>query len=157
MCPSHFCRVRVTSPSSQSHLKIFRVESYWGCILLVNFTLSHFKKFSPTLVQVLQPLSIVLNVRFTTNGMCMMNNNHVAQTSWNKMITTWDLHCCLVQQWEALRICCSAFLITTKWCFDQDVKVVPSATFTKRTCNRCVYCKTRGCCWNLSVGVALKM
>jgi len=27
MCPSHFCRVRVTSPSSQSHLKFFRVES----------------------------------------------------------------------------------------------------------------------------------
>ena len=26
MCPSHFCRVRVTSLSSQSHLKIFRVE-----------------------------------------------------------------------------------------------------------------------------------
>jgi len=27
MCPSHFCRVRVTSPSSQSHLNFFRVES----------------------------------------------------------------------------------------------------------------------------------
>jgi len=33
MCPSHFCRVRVTSSSSQSHLKFFRVtrtvESLW--------------------------------------------------------------------------------------------------------------------------------
>ena len=27
MCSSHFCRVRVTSPSSQTHLKFFRVES----------------------------------------------------------------------------------------------------------------------------------
>jgi len=27
MCPSHFCRVRVTSALSQSHLKFFRVES----------------------------------------------------------------------------------------------------------------------------------
>ena len=26
MCPSHFCRVRVTSPSSQSHLKFCRVR-----------------------------------------------------------------------------------------------------------------------------------
>jgi len=24
--------------------------------------------------------------------------------------------------------------ITTKWCFDQNVKVVPDATFTKRIC-----------------------
>jgi len=80
---------------------------------------------------------IVLNVRFTTNGMCMMNNTHVARTSRNKMITTWDLHCCLLQQWEALRTCCSAFPIATKWCFDQDVKVVPGATFTNRMCNRC--------------------
>jgi len=29
------------------------------------------------------------------------------------------------------------FPITTKWCFDQDVKVVPGATFTKRMCDRC--------------------
>jgi len=27
MCPNHFCRVRVTSPSSRSHLKLCRVES----------------------------------------------------------------------------------------------------------------------------------
>ena len=26
MCPSHFCRVRVTSPSSQSHPNFFRVR-----------------------------------------------------------------------------------------------------------------------------------
>ena len=26
-CPSHFCRVKITSPSSQSHLKFFRVQS----------------------------------------------------------------------------------------------------------------------------------
>jgi len=87
-------------------------------------------------------VSIVLNVRFTTNGMCVMNNTHVPRTSRNKMITTWDLHCCLVQQWEALRTCCSAFPITTKWCFDQALKVVPGAT--KRTCNTCVSFQKRG-------------
>ena len=29
------------------------------------------------------------------------------------------------------------FPIATKWCCDQDLKVVPGATFTKRTCDRC--------------------
>ena len=43
----------------------------------------------------------------------------------------------LVRNRKVLRTCCSAFPITIKWCFDQDVKVVPCATFTKRTCNRC--------------------
>ena len=90
-------------------------------------------------------VSIVLNVRFATNGMCMMNNTHVARNAAeNKIITTCDLNCCLVQQWEALRTCCSAFPITTKWCFDQNVKVVPGATFTKRTCNRCGSLQKRG-------------
>jgi len=89
-------------------------------------------------------VNTVLNVRFTTNGMGMMNNTQVARTSRNKMIMTWDLHCCLVQQWEALRTCCSAFPITSKWCFDQDVKVVPGATFTKITRNRCCSLQKRG-------------
>jgi len=89
-------------------------------------------------------VSIVLNMRFTTNGMCMMNNSHVARTCRNEMITTWDLCCCLVQQWEALRTCCSDFAITTKWCFDQDVEVVPGVTFPKRTCNRCGSLQKRG-------------
>jgi len=31
--------------------------SFLVCILLVSFTLSHFKRFSPTLLQGLQPLS----------------------------------------------------------------------------------------------------
>jgi len=26
----------------------------------------------------------------------------------------------------------------TRWCCDQDVKVVPGADFTKRTCDQCV-------------------
>jgi len=110
----------------------------------VSFTLSHFKKSSPTLLQELQPLSVVVNVRFATNGMCVKNNTHVARTSRNKISTTWDLHCCLVPQCEALRTCCSAFLITTKWCFKQDVKVVPSTTSTKITCNGCVSLQKRG-------------
>jgi len=78
------------------------------------------------------------------NGMCMINNTHLARTSRNKIITRWDLHCCLVQQWEAFRTCCSTLPITTKWCFDQDLKVVPGATFRKRTCNRCGSLQKRG-------------
>jgi len=82
-------------------------------------------------------VSVVVNMRFTTNGMCGKKNTHVSRTSGNKTITTWDLYCCLVPQCEALCTCCSAFRITTKWCFDQDLKAVPGTTFTKRTCNRC--------------------
>ena len=58
-----------------------------------------------------------------------MNNIHVAWTSRNKMSTTRNLYCCLVPQREALRTYCSAFPITTKWCFDQDVKVLPGTEF----------------------------
>ena len=57
--------------------------------------------------------------------MCVMNNTRVARTSRNKISMTWDLYCCLVPQCEGLRTCCSAFPTTTKWCFDQDVKMVP--------------------------------
>jgi len=89
-------------------------------------------------------VSIVLNVRFTTNRMCVMNNTRVARTSRNKISTTWDLYSWLVPQCEGLRTCCSAFPITTKWCFDQHVKLVPGTTFTKRTCNRCCLLKKRG-------------
>ena len=104
-------------------------------------------------------VSIVLNVRFAMNGMCVMNSIRVARTSRNKISTTWDLYCCLVPQCEGLRTCCSAFPIafystveqtkiafpiTTKWCFDQDVKMVPGTNFTKRPCNRCGLLKKRG-------------
>ena len=53
--------------------------------------------------------SIVLNARFTTNGACVKNNTHVAQTSRNKMNTTWDLYCCLLPQCEALRLAARSF------------------------------------------------
>jgi len=49
-----------------------------------------------------------------------------------------------MQQWKALHTCCSTFAITTKWCFYHDVKVVPAATFTKRTCNRWGSLQKRG-------------
>ena len=48
-----------------------------------------------------------------------------------------DLYCYLLPQCEALRTCCSGFPMATKWCCDQDVKVVPGANFTKRTCDWC--------------------
>jgi len=48
-----------------------------------------------------------------------------------------EQHHTLLPQYEALRICRSGFPIATKWCCDQDVKVVRSSAFTQRTCNRC--------------------
>ena len=42
MCPSHFCRVRVTSLSSQSHLKICRVESWLGRVNVESYQFSTF-------------------------------------------------------------------------------------------------------------------
>ena len=114
-------------------LQFIYIYVFSVCILLL-FHFQSFEKISPTLLQVLQPLSVVVNVQLTTNRMCMKNNPHASRTSRNKMSVTWDLYCCLVQQWEALRTCCSTFPITTKWCYDQDVKVVPGTTFTKRMC-----------------------
>ena len=53
------------------------------------------------------------------------------------MSTTWDLYFSMLPQCEALHTCLLGFPITTKWCFDEDVTVVPGATFTKRMCDRC--------------------
>jgi len=61
---------------------------------------------------------------------------YVSETSRNRMRMTLDLYC-LLAQCEALHTCRLGFPITTKWCFDQDVKVVPGATSTKRMCSRC--------------------
>jgi len=47
-------------------------------------------------------VSIVLNVRLTTKGMCVMDNTLVVRTSRNEMSTTWDHYCCLVPQCEKL-------------------------------------------------------
>jgi len=89
-------------------------------------------------------VNILLNVRFTTNGMCVMNNSRVARTSRNKISTTWDLYCSLVPQCEDLCTCYSAFPVTTKWCFNPHVKMVPGTTFTKQTCNRYGLLEIRG-------------
>jgi len=59
-------------------------------------------------------VSIVLNVRFTTNGMCVMNNTGAPRASRNKISTTWNLYCCLVPQCEGLCTCYSAFPVTNK-------------------------------------------
>jgi len=55
----------------------------------------------------------------------------------NTVILSGDLCCCLLPQCEALRTYCSGFPIATKWCCDQDVKVVPDAAFSKRICDQC--------------------
>jgi len=48
---------------------------------------------------------------------------------------------------HSAKLCAHAarvFPIATKWCCDQDVKVVPGAAFTKRTWDRAVRCKKEG-------------
>ena len=83
-------------------------------------------------------VSIVLHLRFSTNKCAWRTTPlYVVRTSKNRMSTTWDLQYSLPPKCESLCICCSAFPITTMWCFEQDVKMVPGATFTKRTCNWC--------------------
>jgi len=66
-------------------------------------------------------IGIALNVRFTTNGMCVENNTHiyVARTSNNRVISSGDLYCCLLLRCEALRTCRSSFLIAT-WLITLD-------------------------------------
>jgi len=74
----------------------------------------------------------------TTPFICM------ERTSNNRVIMACELYCCLLPQCEALRICRSGYPIATKWCCDQDVKVVRSSAFTQRTSDRCVRCKKEG-------------
>jgi len=128
--------------------KVVLISLIAGYLYLSLLRLHRFKKSSPSLLQVLHPrilpVSAMVNVRFTTNGMCVKNNTHVARTSRNKMSAEWDFYFCLVRQCESLHTCSSAFPITTKWCFDLDVKVVSGTTFTKRTCNRCSSLQKRG-------------
>jgi len=61
----------------------------------------------------------------------------VARTSNNRVISSGDLYCCLLPQCAALRTSRSGFPIATKWCCDQNVKVVRSSAFTQRTCDQC--------------------
>ena len=97
-------------------IPVFSVAFY------LSFTLSHFKSLAQLCCKCCSlPVSVVVNVRITTNGMCVKNNTHVTRTSRNEISTTWDLYCCLVPQCEALRTCCSAFPFATKCCFDQDL------------------------------------
>jgi len=59
------------------------------------------------------------------------------QASNSKRDCEHNFYCCLLPRCEALRTWRSGFPITTKWCCDQDVKVVPSLAFTQRTCDQC--------------------
>ena len=43
-----------------------------------------------------------------------------------------ELYCCLLPQCEALRTCRSGYPIATKWCCDQDVKVVPGSALSHK-------------------------
>jgi len=104
-------------------------------------------------------VSVVLNVRFVTNGMYVKNNTHryVSQTSRNRMSMTWDLYCCLLPQCEALHTCPLGFPITTKWCCDQDVKWCHVQLSQKNVRQMRSTAKRNERCCNLSADVALKM
>ena len=82
---------------------------------------------------------VALLVWFTTNGMCVKNNTiiYVARASNSKRDCEHDLYCCLLPQCKTLRICRSGFPIASKWCCNQDVKVLRSSAFTQRMCDRC--------------------
>ena len=61
-------------------------------------------------------VDVALNVRLTTNGMCVKNNTHiyVTWTSNKRVISLGDLYCCLLPQCEALCLCRSGFPIATE-------------------------------------------
>jgi len=81
---------------------------------------------------------------------------YVARTSNNRVMMACELYYCLLPRCEALRTCRSGFPIATKWCCDQDVEVVQSSAFTQKNVRSVWFVvKRRGCCCNLSGGVAL--
>ena len=73
------------------------------------------------------------------SGMCAKLCTVVASN--NRDHALQSLYCCLLPQCKALCTCCLGFPITTKWCCDQDVKVVLCETFTKRSVIGEVHCK----------------
>ena len=90
--------------------------------------------------------------------MCVKNNTIIcaARASNSKRDCEHDLCCCLLPWCEALCTCRSGFPIVTKWCCDQDVKVVQSSAFTTKNVRSVWFVvKRKGCCCNLSGGVAL--
>ena len=99
-------------------------------------------------------------MRFPTNRICAKNNNHiyVVRKSNNRVILSGNLYCCLLPQCDALHTYRSSFPIATKWCCDQDVKVVPGSVFIKKNVRSVQFVvKMRGCCCNLSFGVVLNV
>ena len=82
---------------------------------------------------------VALNVWFTTNGMYVKNNNiymwrDQAIIEWSRRVIS-TVACCHSAKLSSHAA--RAFPIATKWCCDQDVKVVPGSAFTQRTCDRC--------------------
>ena len=64
-----------------------------------------------------------------------MYMRHEQATAYSDLVG--DYYCCLLPECDVLRPCRSGFLIATKCCCDQDVKVVPGADFTKGICDQC--------------------
>jgi len=126
---------------------------------------------------------VALIVWFTTNRMCVHTIIYVARASNRKRDCEHDLYCCLLPQCEALRTCCSGFSERSVWSLLLlAARVWSFAHLLLRlsACNKmvlwpgcecCARCslhkknvwsvgfivKRRGCCCNLSVGVALNV
>jgi len=83
-------------------------------------------------------VGVALNVWFTTNGMYAKNNTTYM---WREQATIEWLRrmIYIVACRHSAKLCAYAarFPIATKWCCDQDVKVVLCETFAERTCDRC--------------------
>jgi len=102
-------------------------------------------------------VSIVLNVKITTNEMYVMNNTHVARTSRNEMRTTWDfivawchsVKLCSLAAWPFQSQQSSALTRMWRWCQVQPLQ--------KECTIGAVHCKNEGIFLHFSVGVALKV
>jgi len=83
----------VSSSLIAGYLYLSFLNLHFNCL----FTLNNFKNLAQPCCKCCSlSVSVVVDVRFITNGMRVKNNTRVARTSRYKICTTWDLYCCLV-------------------------------------------------------------
>jgi len=96
------------------------------CILLVSFTLSHFHKSTPTLLQVFQPFGWRCVECAIHHEQDVREEQHPHMWREQAIIerAACVLYCWLLPQCEALHTNHWGFLIATKWCCDQDAVMI---------------------------------
>ena len=83
---------------------------------------------------------------------------YVAQTSNNRVIISCEPYCCLLPQCEALRICCLGFFDRNKMVLWPGCGGCVVWSFHKNNIRSVRFIgKRRGCCCNLSGGIALNV